>query len=195
MAAFHDATGTVIADDTAHIFMVFIHDVGRHRAVLYRAIVIAADAAHVISLGIDVANHVDVEHLAVLMNGGEQSLILFVEATYHVGDGVAVAPERAAVPGDPVGLAAQGHPRVGVAHVDVGVQVVVQLTPVVILYGELGVLVEVLRDVRQFGSRVDDHDIALLAIRGVERRLRLRRIIVGVGPRARDCRQQQGEDE
>ena len=184
MAAFHDATGSILAGDTAHPIMVFTHDVGRHRAVLYRAIVLAADAAHVIPLGIDFANHVDVVHLAVLMNGGEQALVLFVEATYHVGDGVAVAPERAAVPGDPVGLAAQGHPRVGVAHVDVGVQIVVQLTPVVIIYGELGVLVEVLRDVRQFGSRVDDHDIALLAIRGVELRLRLRRIIVGVGPRA-----------
>ena len=173
--------------------MVFIHDVGRHRAVLYRAIVLAADAAHVIPLGIDVANHVDIVHLAVLMNGGEQALILFVEATYHVGDGVAVAPERALVLGDPVGLAAQGHPRVGVAHVDVGVQVVVQLTPVVILYGELGVLVEVLRDVRQFGSRVDDHDIALPAIRGVELRLRLLRIIVGVGPRPLHHGAEQGD--
>ena len=173
--------------------MAFIHDVGRHRAVLYRAIVLAADAAHVIPLGIDVANHVDIVHLAVLMNGGEQALILFVEATYHVGDGVAVAPERALVLGDPVGLAAQGHPRVGVAHVDVGVQVVVQLTPVVILYGELGVLVEVLRDVRQFGRRVDDHDIALAAILGVKLRLRLRRIIVGVGPRPLHHGAQQGD--
>ena len=77
---------------------------------MYESIVLAGDAAHVISFGINIANHVDIVHLAIFSNGGEQTLILFIKGPYPVADGVAVAPERAAVLGDSVGHTAQGQP-------------------------------------------------------------------------------------
>ena len=192
MAAGHGSTGAVLADDAAHFVMVAL-DVAGHGAVLYEAPALTGDAAHPTFLGIDFANHVDIVHLAAGINGGEQALVLFVEAMYHVADGVAVAPELAFELGDPVGLAAQWHPRVAIFHVDVGIQIVVQRVPVFVVVVARA-LAEVFRDVGQLRRRLDDHDIAFTAIRGVKAGLRLRLVAVGVvGPRPLRDRAQQGK--
>ena len=158
--------------------------------------VLAGDAAYIIPFGVDIANHVDIVHLAFIINGGEQGLILFVKVPRLESDGVAIAPERSSVLHDPVGLTPHGQPRVGGTHVEVGVQVVVQFIPSFVII-VVRIVAEVRRDVGQLGFRVDDHDIALPAIRGVKTGLRLRGILIV--PVRRPCplhdRAQQGENQ
>ena len=99
MTACHEGTRMSIADDATNTMNFVAEDVGSCRAVFYVAPALAGDAAYMRLVGKDFANHVDIIHPPISMNGGEQTLTRFIEIPYIVGDGVAVAPELATVTG------------------------------------------------------------------------------------------------
>ena len=165
--------------------------ISAHPAVLYRAIVVAGNAAHLSRIAhLDFPVHVEVLHRAILGNRFEESLVVGADTRVVNldADGVTITVKRAFI-----ARTAHRDPCRG-GHVEVGIQDVVKLIEI-----EVSVvrnrIVPVLGNIGQFCCRADKIILIKSGTSTIFRtisRLRCRRAIPFVGPSSlHRCKQQQ----